>query len=74
MRIKKKTEFTDNKCNTYLKDNRDTEFNEGKEIEITEQEFEQIKHFRFFEEIKNVNSKDAGQKEKSRTTPKIKGS
>lgn len=70
MIIKKKTEFADNKCNTYLKDNRDKEFNEGKEIEITEQEFELIKHFRFFEEIKNgSNSESIGKKEKSRTAP-----
>ncbi|MBK6914470.1 MAG: hypothetical protein IPJ03_17615 [Ignavibacteriales bacterium] len=45
--VSKDDSFKDHKVVTGLDETRDKEFNEGKTIEVTLEEFEKIKHYRW---------------------------
>lgn len=76
MIIYKKDSYKEHKCNIGIDDLRTKEFNEGKEIKVTIEEFQQIANLRFIgiKEVKDDSlSESAGKTAKSGTAAKIKG-
>ena len=57
MLIKKRQDYAEHRCVLGLSEKKESDFNAGKEVEVTEDEFNQVKNYEWCEEVVPKKSK-----------------